>query len=353
MPSASINIITNKHARSGIKTFSSKNYNYIFNFQSGSFARWGKNKEDDPLFSPHGPELLDIEISTICHQGCSFCYKGNNKTGKYMSLDVFKQIFDKLPKTLTQIAFGIGDIDSNPDMYKIFRHCRKNAVIPNVTINGMRMKKIHYDRLVDLCGAVAVSNYNKDVCYNTVKELTSRGLKQTNIHMLLSDETYIKCIDLLYDKLGDERLKRLNAIVFLWLKPKGPRNNLSQVRRSDFNKLVSVAMRQNIPIGFDSCSAPMFLEAIETHQQYKAISTLVEPCESSLFSLYVNVDGIAFPCSFTEGETPYKGVDILNCKDFIKDVWKSKEISFFRKRCLRKKNHLECRMCTQFNLGKE
>ncbi len=57
-----------------IKFFRSENYNYYFNLNSGMFYRWGKKLEDDPSFSPFGPEIFDCEISTICNKGCSYCF---------------------------------------------------------------------------------------------------------------------------------------------------------------------------------------------------------------------------------------------------------------------------------------
>ncbi|HEC39368.1 MAG TPA: radical SAM protein, partial [bacterium] len=78
--------------RKNLKFVKSPEYNYIFNSENGFFARWGKTKEDDPQFSPFGPELLDVEISTICSNGCSWCYKSNTSTGKNMSFSTFKKI---------------------------------------------------------------------------------------------------------------------------------------------------------------------------------------------------------------------------------------------------------------------
>jgi hypothetical protein len=99
------------------KLVRSENYNYNFNKKSGLFMRWGKTKNDDPEFSPYGPEILDIEISTICHGAngipCSFCYKSNTAKGHNMSFETFKKILDKLPKTIGQIAFGLGDLASS------------------------------------------------------------------------------------------------------------------------------------------------------------------------------------------------------------------------------------------------
>ncbi len=161
------------------KILASDTFNYVFDKTNGFTATWGKTEEDDPEYSPFGPTLLDIELSTICHKGCSFCYKSNNKNGKNMSFETFKILFSKFPKVLTQIAFGIGSIDVNPDLFPIIEYCRENGIIPNLTINGERMSPRLYDRLAKTCGAVACSLYDFDTCYTAVGELTSRiGSKQ-------------------------------------------------------------------------------------------------------------------------------------------------------------------------------
>ncbi len=61
------------------KIVSSENYNYIFDRETGFFARWGRTKDDDPIYSPFGPEILDIEISEICNMGCTFCFPSETK----------------------------------------------------------------------------------------------------------------------------------------------------------------------------------------------------------------------------------------------------------------------------------
>ena len=91
------------------KVCQSESYNFIFNKDTGYFARWGKTKDEDPDMSPIGPEILDLEISSggDCSGKCPFCYKCNGVNGDptyNMTFDEFKTIFDKMPKTLTQIA---------------------------------------------------------------------------------------------------------------------------------------------------------------------------------------------------------------------------------------------------------
>lgn len=244
---------------------------------------------------------------------------------------------------LTQIAFGIADIDSNPDLWDIMRYSRECGVIPNITINGFRMTDEYYDNLVNLCGAVAVSLYSYDVCYNAIKNLGERGLKQINIHAMLSEETYDRCMQVLKDAQTDDRLKKyLNAIVFLWLKPKGRGEKLHSVSREKYEALVKYALDNNIRIGFDSCSASNFAKCAGTEQ----FTECIESCESTLFSIYINVDGIAYPCSFSEGVCD--GVSVIENK--FEDVWMSKPFRKFRHDVLANKDCNGHRMCPLYDL---
>lgn len=318
-----------------IKQFTSPNYSFKFNTNTGCFARWGSSYEDDPQLSAFGPEIADIEISTICSHSCQWCYKGNTAIGKNMSLETFKKVFEVLPKdTLTQIAFGIGDIDANPDMFPIFHYTRDNGVIPNVTINGHRLNQEIIKHLALVCGAVAVSNYSEDTYY-AVSGLVRSGLKQVNIHQLLSSETYDKCLKVMNDYLVDSRLNGLNAIVFLSLKQKGRGKQMTPVSYKKLEELSRFAIDHNIPIGFDSCSANHFLE-ISKNIGREDLHIFIEPCESSLFSAYINVNGDFHPCSFLEGV-----VDPINIigKNFIKDVWFNEQTITFRNKLLANKRN--------------
>ena len=336
-----------------LKCFKSPGYNFVFNMEDGFFARWGKNKEDDPEYSPFGPEILDIEISTVCSRACPWCYKSNTAQGRYMNFATFKKMFDKFPKHLTQIALGIGDIDGNPDLWKIMEYSRSRGIIPNITINGYRMTPKYYDLLASLCGAVAVSNYDKDVCYNAVKELTDRGMKQCNIHQLLAEETYEQCMSILDDRNTDPRLANLGAIVFLWLKPKGKRNEFHQLSSVDkFKTLINKAFDTGGKFGFDSCSAPMFLRAVEDNPNFEQYKVMAESCESfGLFSGYISTDAKYFPCSFAEGVGEWSnGLDVLGCNDFVKDVWNHPLLDKYRKRSLAEIDCNGCRKCLIYDL---
>lgn len=330
-----------------VKVMRSKYYNYNFDKTSGYFERWGITKEDDPEFAPV-PEILDIEVSTICagpggnaKQLCPFCYKGNNPNGNNMSFQDFKNIIEKMP-WLTQLAFGAdAQATANPDLFQMAEYARSKGIIPNITVADISDSTA--DKLSDVMGAVAVSRYeDKNYCYDSIKKLTDRGMKQVNIHCLLSAQTLPWIYETFTDYLhGEERLKGLNSIVLLSLKKKGRgKRGFNQVDQATFKSLVDFAIKNKIPFGFDSCGAQKFLKSIENSENFKELSMLCEPCESSCFSSYLNVNGDFFPCSFTEGENDWKsGISVLNCQDFVKDVWWNSKTNKFRKNLLNNKRN--------------
>lgn len=344
-------------------------YNMVFDPRDGLLMRWGKTLDDDPSMCPIGPEIADIEISTVCNgigksmdtrQPCSWCYKSNTGEGENMSLATFQSILARFPPTLTQIAFGIGDIEGNPDLWAIMQHCRDKGVVPNLTTNGMGVDARVANRLAKLCGAVAVSHYGiDDVCFNAVDQLVEQGLKQVNLHKLLSAQSYDSCFRLI-DRVSraspdhDPRLGGVKAIVFLLLKPKGDRNRLSPLTdMSKYRALLDYAQRMGVSVGMDSCSAPMALQTLPG----ECVQS-VEPCESGLFSIYLNVKGEVFPCSFTEGTPGWEtGIDMAGVSDFTSDVWYHPRIATWRQGLLGSsggcgscEKQVHCRSCPIYDI---
>lgn len=327
--------------------FNRPDYNFIFNQSNGLFARWGKTFDDDPDFSPYGNEILDIEVTDICSGPggipCSFCYKSNSPHNKSnMSFDTFKSIIDKMPETLTQIAIGAdAQGTSNPDLFKMMEYSRSKGIIPNITVADI--DNVTAKRLSELCGAVAVSRYsNKSYCYESIYKLHSYGMKQINMHIMVSEETLPQVYETFNDVIsGEKRLEGLNAIVLLSLKKKGRGRGFTTLSQDKFKTLIDFALDNNIPIGFDSCSCHKFLASVADRDNYNELETLSEPCESTCFSAYINSGGNYFPCSFTEGQDDWKtGINVPNCGDFVKDVWNSDRSIVFRNNLL--KNGRRC-----------
>ena len=158
----------------------SHTYHCFFSKLDGFNLRFGKTIDDDPEYCGLGPEILDLEVSVNgCvpvpgSTNCRYCYKNNtNAAPTNMTFDTFADIIHTFPINLSQIAFGITGLKTNPDLEKMFEYCRKIGIIPNVTTVGADMDEHMKDVLCHWCGAVAVSCYTgaKELCYKTIKEL--------------------------------------------------------------------------------------------------------------------------------------------------------------------------------------
>jgi MoaA/NifB/PqqE/SkfB family radical SAM enzyme len=322
------------------KKLFSLDYNFEFNKVSGFFARWGERKDskDDPSFSPYGPEILDLECSTICNGvpdatgkviPCSYCYKENTGKGKNMSLETFKKVFKNINphNVLTQIAFGLdATAEANPEFWDMCEYTRSQGVIPNGTVANISDETA--DKIAKYFGACAVSYHgNKDICYNSVEKLSNRGMQQVNIHHVIHQDNYDETLEIISDISNDPRLRRLNALVLLSLKNKGrAKTGFKPLEQDKFNVLVQKLILKNVSFGFDSCTAHKFMEAIQDNPLKQIYDMMVEPCESTLFSSYVNVEGKFFPCSFAETG---KGIDLTKDDCNFLEIWNNNP---FRKR---------------------
>lgn len=345
--------------KSKICRSSDSSYNFQFNKLNGDFYRWGKTFKnvDDPLYSPLGPEILDLEVSVNgCSSFCDYCYKSNtNNPANNMSFETFKIILDKMPLVLTQIAFGITDETTNPDLIRMMEYCRKIGVIPNITITG---KKLTDELVVEFSknlGAIAVSVHpqNKELCYQTIYKLTQIGCRQVNMHIVVSEENLSFVYEIIKDIRTQKKLNDLNAIVFLGIKPKGrARKNFSSVSQIHFNDIVNYCNRNNIAYGFDSCSAPKFAKSfLDSNMPKKSKNNLLsmtESCESSLFSAYIDVNGFYWPCSFAEGEREIVPIDVKKANNFTIDVWNNALNLKFRSELI-KSTERSIRKCIIFN----
>ncbi len=328
--------------------------------------------QDDPEMSPFGPEIADIEISSaaptdvnqnnpltrVTMGGCNglgckaFCYKLSvSKYTVHMTLELFKRIMDRMPPTLLQIAFGVCSIDSNPDVWAIFEETRRRGIAPNVTINAQGVTDEVASKLASLCGAVAVSvnPHNKETAYSAVEKLTKKyGMSQVNFHVVLANETTDFIKGVVDDIKNDSRLSKLNAMVMLAFKDKGNTRCFKPVTQQAYADMVNYCEEKGIRFGFDSCSAHTYLKVIKDHPNAEQLSQYVEPCESGLFSIYINVFGNMYACSFCENVGMWEsGLNVLDYSS-VSELWNCEKVQAWRQLLLNND-----RECPFYEIGKQ
>lgn len=336
-----------------VKKVSGPGYNCKTDLCSGYTERWGDTREEDPVMAPW-PEIADIEAHRGCLQGCKFCYKGNTPFNNHsMSVEDAEKVIRALSietsdgwiSPVSQIAFGITD-NTRENILPIFNLARQYGIVPNVTTNGFQLTEPMIKEWGQVLGAVAVSNYG-EICLDTVEAFTRLTNLKTNIHQLLSEDTYDQCMDILEKRATDPRLKNMYAIVFLTLKQKGRGHNLAPL--TDFNKykkLIEKAFSLGVPFGFDSCGCGNFMKAIADHPNAKQFIQSVDACESLLFSIYANEASSVYPCSFNEGNlgwwNPPKLTEVTN---FVEEVWDTPQANIWRNNLLHSTSHQSCQSC--------
>ncbi len=87
----------------------------------------------------------------------------------------------------------------------------------------------------------------------------------------------------------------------------------------------------------------MYFKSITDDKDKDTLVTFAEPCESGLFSAYINCKGEFFPCSFAEGEGKWEtGIDVLGCNDFVKDIWYNYRVIQWRRALLYSSKECDC-----------
>lgn len=333
-------------------------YNCFFSKTTGLNIRFGKEVEEDVDYCELGPEILDLEISVNgCvpvpgSTNCKYCYKNNtNAKPTNMSFETFKKIVDSFPINLSQIAFGITGLKTNPDLSKIFSYCREIGIIPNVTTVGADMDDDILDVLCEKCGAVAVSCYTgaKELCYKTIKMIHDRAKEKfnrdmhVNMHIVVSKSNMDHLKDVLKD-IADKKVNGLKSVVLLRIKPKGRAEKMDcTVPYSIYEELVKYCIDNSISFGFDSCSATPVMEVLKAMGKPELCASC-EPCESSKLSSYINVKGEYWSCSFAENTSFIKPINVLDYSSTI-DWWNSNEVKKVRF-C----QNPACKSCPIYNL---
>jgi radical SAM protein with 4Fe4S-binding SPASM domain len=288
-----------------INSYPRQHYSTLFNQSNGFFLRIEDDGYKEPFWSPYGPELIDISITNWCDQGCKFCYKKSNSSGRHMNVEDYRNIvYQATHMKVSQIALGGGNPNQHPDFCEILRLTREEFdIVPSYTTNGEGLSSEVVKATKMFCGSVAVSAYAP--YYSTrqaVSLLTAHNIR-TNIHFLLMPETIDTAIQWL--ETYPDFFHNINALIFLNYKPVGKNINDFCLANSSSNigRLFELINRHHsFKIGFDSCS----ISGIVKYVQSSPLA--VEPCEAGRFSMFISEDMKMYPCSFMIEK--YQGVHI-------------------------------------------
>ena len=289
------------------------------------------------------PELIDIGImghclaarDGLCQRAGVDCYQNATKnSNSNMTLQEYIHLINQCKGKTFQVALGgAGDPNKHDEFEQILYATRDNGIIPNLTTSGYLLTDKEINVMKEYCGAVGVSFYStldetmketNPQTISAIKSLVSAGCR-VNIHYVLSTSSLKEAKKRLDNGLFP---KGINAIVFLLYKSVGAGKREKVIHRHDdayieFIKSIN-RFKSTYKIGFDTCQAP----ALVMHNKELCIDT-IDFCEAARFSMYIDSNLVAYPCSFGYTQSVYS----VNLNDIsIETAWDSPQFELFRTR---------------------
>ena len=350
--------------------YQDQKYNFVefFNEHNGTLMRSniirnGIETEEEPHMRSF-PELIDIGVMGSCYAGLSGlcknagvdCYQNatiNQRAN--MSFEHYQEIISQCKHKTFQVALGgAGDPNKHKNFRDILKITREQNIVPNLTTSGYELLDGEIAAMREYCGAVAVSYYsNLNRNGNETNPTTIQAINRpigsgctTNIHYVISKSNIDEAIFRLENNLFPHDI---NAIIFLLYKPVGLASKEKMLTAQDtkYIKFIKLATgrKYKYKIGFDSCQTPAILNFCPD-----VAKESLEFCEAARFSMYIDCDLKAYPCSFGHSFNNYS-IDLT--KTSVENAWNSNEFELFRKNqkdICNDCSQINCRNCA-FDLG--
>lgn len=284
------------------------------------------------LFNEENGTLIRSNIIGTQNEAEIECYQNAIHSEKEnMSLKDYESILAQSKNKVFQVALGgAGDPNKHECFGEILSLTRSYGIISNLTTSGYNMSDNEVHCMKKFCGAVAVSYYSRlgkggeelnSVTVNAIRKLVNAGCV-TNIHYVVSDSTIDEVIYRMENNLWPSGI---SAVIFILYKPVGLGRTEKVVKKDQrLQYFLDLALKRKHPfrVGFDTC----FTSALVQYNNYIGMAS-VDSCEAAKFSMYIDCEMNAYPCSFDNQSGIYK-VSLRNKK--IIDAWNSMEFEQFR-----------------------
>lgn len=341
--------------------YEDKKYNFyeLFNEKNGTLIRSSIIGTSQDATMRSFPELIDIGImgkcdaaeAGLCRSAGVECYQNAiNSRKSNMTITDYESIIKQSKNKVYQVALGgAGDPNKHEKIEEILVMTRDYGIIPNMTTSGYNILDHEIESIRKYCGAVAVSFYSRlerdgregnSVTIEAINKFVDAGCI-TNIHYVVSDETIDEAI---YRLENDVWPQKINAIIFILYKPVGLGKKEKMVKADKrLYRFLDLATKKKhaYRIGFDTCFTPTLVKYGEVIDVMS-----IDACEAARFSMYIDSEMNAYPCSFDNQEGKYK-VSLKDKK--IIDVWNSEQFEQFR--MIKKSKCDLCSMCNLCNFG--
>ena len=303
-----------------MKVYVDKKYRFyeLFNEKNGTLIRSDIYETHEDAKYRSFPELIDIGVMGSCISGrkgiCKNagidCYQNAISSYKLdMSLEDYRWIINQCMGKTFQVALGgAGDPNKHKNFGQILEITKSAGIVPNLTTSGYLLSFEEVDLIKKNCGAVAVSYYSRLINNEESNCVTGDAIEKfvkagciTNIHFVVSDKTIDEAIYRLENNVWPAGI---SAIIFILYKPVGLGCKQKKVKCDKrLNRFVELVLgrKYSFDIGFDTCFTPVLC-----NYEKNISAQSIDSCEAARFSMYIDSELVAYPCSFDNQTGQYK-----------------------------------------------
>jgi len=242
------------------------NYYILTNYENNKRVALRLSETPDMELIPEHPELVDIKLTDVCHIGCKWCYQDSTSESKHGDLETIKTVIQSLNPSVTEVAFGGGDVLQHPDIVEILEFSRKrNLTSSNITMNWQSIMRYpdKVQAVMPLLDAIGVSIVGKGQIKQVVEKLKELNCYESaRICFHVIPDLYNK--DLLL-KILDE-LKRHSPesdILFLGYKTNGRGKNVTPVHVDHMKEIVDYIIKHQLSLQCDTKFIKDYMDVIE------------------------------------------------------------------------------------------
>ncbi len=287
-----------------------------------------------------GPTLVDIQITSVCTQGCPHCYASSVFRGKHIPFDDLCRIFDQCADSgVLQVALGGGDPLLHPDFVRILEAVRLRGMVPNVTTSGAYFTPENLRALRKYCGAVALSLEGVGSRYSERRSLGWEGfcesldvMHENQIPTVLQVTVSAGNLYELPEIVSFALTRELYGVIFLAFKPVGRGdgfdNPLSSCPGAEVSDALARAFRRlsgHTRVGYDCCLSAVIAGMNENI--FGHANEDLEGCSALRGSVGISVNQEIVPCTFVE-HLPCGNLQETS----VHDCWHGKSAADFREK---------------------
>jgi radical SAM protein with 4Fe4S-binding SPASM domain len=316
---------------------------------------WNLRQHD--LWGPF-PLYAKIEIDQRCNLKCPKCYRDEVVNNKFMTMDQFKEVLDKLGSGLCEVwTHGFGEPTMHPQFLDMMKEVRNRGMIWGLATNGATKFFDSNNNIGELL-AMYPSKIRFSVDAATKTDFERERFPAKFDKVMDNIKKVVTMRDALQFGNNKSRIDLYCVLTMQTLDQIEPMIRLRNELKCDWVTFSDLAWNNDYGTSVENNAVRQMMTPEEIERMivfYKDLPKVnfniprpdLRTCDYTKKHIYIDAEGWIYPCTCVPGkEKPFANIFEI---DNIKEIYQSVEYDIFRE--YSKKGHItsdECFRCLQW-----